>query len=80
VTSGSEDFHVSYIGLAASLKDKQVVDNTDVFFGIPLPALLDSQGDVQTGPTNYTFVGEDFPALLFRYVGRFLWRLYTHPT
>lgn len=70
VTSGSEDLHVSYIGLAASLKDKQVIDNTDVVFGVKLPVLLDSAGNVQTQPTNYTFVGEDFPALIFRYVGQ----------
>ncbi|KAF9467400.1 pyrolysin [Collybia nuda] len=68
VTSGSEDLHVSYIGLAASLKDKQVVDNTDFFFGVPIPVLIDSAGNVQEGPTNYTFVGEDFPALIFRLV------------
>lgn len=66
VISGTEDLHVSYIGLGASLKDKQVVDNTDEFFGVPLPAILDSEGDVQTDPTNYTFVGEDFPTLLWR--------------
>ncbi|GLB37011.1 putative subtilisin-like protein [Lyophyllum shimeji] len=68
ITSGSERLHVSYVGLAASLKDKQVVDNTDFFFGVPLPALLDSAGDVQQGPTNYTFSSADFPTLLFRLV------------
>ncbi|KAF8070083.1 pyrolysin [Lyophyllum atratum] len=68
ITSGSESHHVTYIGLAASLKDKQVVDNTDAFFGVPLPALLNSVGDLQEGPTNYTFVGEDFPTLLYRLV------------
>lgn len=66
ITSGSESLHVTYIGLGASLKDKQVVDNTDVFFGIPIPAILDSAGDRQTGPLNYTFAGADVPTVLFR--------------
>ncbi|PPR04383.1 hypothetical protein CVT26_004221 [Gymnopilus dilepis] len=58
---------VSYIGLQGSLKNKQVIDDTDVFFGVPLPTLLDSQGDVQSGPVNYTFAGgEDVPTLLWR--------------
>ncbi|KAF8894316.1 pyrolysin [Gymnopilus junonius] len=46
---------VSYLGLQGSLKNKQVIDDTDTFFGVPLPALLDSQGNVQSGPVNYTF-------------------------
>ena len=44
----------------------QVVDNSDIFFGAKIPALLDTQGDVQTSPTNYTFVGADVPTLLWR--------------
>lgn len=68
VTSGSESLQVTYIGLAASLKDKQVVDNTDFFFGVDLPLVLDSAGNIQDGATNYTFVGDDFPTLLLRYV------------
>jgi hypothetical protein len=66
VTSGNETVHATYLGLAASLKDAQVVDNTDIIFGIDLPALLDSQGNVQDGPLNYTFVGDDAPTLLWR--------------
>lgn len=73
IQSGSENLHVTYLGLAASLKTKQVIDNTDEFFGVPLPALLDAAGDVQPGATNYTFVGDDFPTLLTRYV-------YFHPS
>ncbi|KAF8893560.1 subtilisin-like protease [Infundibulicybe gibba] len=66
ITSGSENLHVSYIGLGAALKDKQVVDNTDVFFGAPLPFLIDAGGNIETGPLNFTFVGNDFPTLVFR--------------
>jgi hypothetical protein len=66
LTSGTERLHVSYLGVAAALKNKQVLDNTDEFFGVPLPALLNAQGDLQDTPTNYTFVNGDFPAVLSR--------------
>ncbi|EIN11775.1 subtilisin-like protease [Punctularia strigosozonata HHB-11173 SS5] len=66
LTSADEQLQVAYMGLAASLKDKQIVDNTDEFFGLQLPAILDTAGDVQVAPTNYTFNGTDAPTLLFR--------------
>ncbi|KAK0462602.1 subtilisin-like protease [Desarmillaria tabescens] len=66
VSSGSEITHVSYMGLAASLRDQQVVDNTDFLFGVPLPLILDTNGNVQTGPINYTFANSNYPSLLFR--------------
>lgn len=66
VAGPGENFHVSYLGLGASLKEKQVVDNTDEFFGEKIPVILDSAGESQTGPTNYTFVGEDYPTFVFR--------------
>ncbi|KAH9484870.1 Minor extracellular protease vpr [Psilocybe cubensis] len=68
VVSGSENYHVSYLGLLGSLKNKQVVDNTDAFFGFKLPAVLDATGDIQTAATNYTFVDGDFPSVLWRLV------------
>lgn len=43
-----------------------MVDNTDVFFGFGLPALIDSAGNPITGPQNFTFVGDDVPTLLMR--------------
>jgi hypothetical protein len=67
-SSGSDVTHVSYLGLAASLKDKQVVDNTDKFFGFKLPAVLDAAQAVQTAPRNYTFANSDFPSLVWRLV------------
>lgn len=66
ITDGTQNFHVTYLGLVGSLIDKQVVDNTDFFFGVPIPAILDSLGNVQEGPANYTFVNEDVPTLLWR--------------
>lgn len=65
-TSGNESVHATYLGLAASLKDAQVIDNTDFFFGVDLPIILDSAGNVQDAPVNYTFVGEDAPTVLWR--------------
>ena len=66
VASGSEIVHATYIGLSASLYDKQIIDDTDYLFGIKVPFLVDSTGDVQVEPTNYTFVGNDYPSLILR--------------
>ncbi|KAJ7130843.1 subtilisin-like protease [Mycena crocata] len=68
VTSAAESVHATYLGLAASLKNKEVIDNTDFIFGVNLPLLLDSVGDIQEGPVNYTFVGDDAPTVLWRQV------------
>ncbi|EPQ55564.1 subtilisin-like protease [Gloeophyllum trabeum ATCC 11539] len=62
-----ETLRVAYLGVAASLKDKAVVDNTDEYFGVKIPALLDASGDVQGNSTNYTLVGDDVPSLLYRF-------------
>jgi len=64
--SAADSYHVSYLGLGASLREKQILDNTDIFFGFKLPALLNATGQVQTRPTNYTFVNGDAPTLLGR--------------
>jgi hypothetical protein len=66
VASGNDTFHVSYLGVAASLKNASIVDTSDRFFGVNLPVLTDPQGDFITGPQNFTFVGEDVPELLMR--------------
>ncbi len=66
IESATETLHVTYLGVANALKNKQVTDNTSELFGVPLPALLDSNGNVQNGTVNYTFVGTDFPTLLNR--------------
>ncbi|KAK1222039.1 hypothetical protein PQX77_015138 [Marasmius sp. AFHP31] len=46
--------HVSYLGLGASLRNKRVLDNTDVS-GRQLPALLNASDTTQTTESNYTF-------------------------
>lgn len=71
-SSLSYSYHVSYLGLAASLKDKQVIDDTSYSFGINLPAFLNATGGVQTSPTNYTFVNGDAPTIFARFLFLFL--------
>lgn len=66
--SGSEIVHATYLGLAASLYDKKVIDDTDYLFGFVIPAIINAEGDIQEEPTNYTFVEGDFPSILFRCV------------
>ncbi|KAK7692411.1 hypothetical protein QCA50_004036 [Cerrena zonata] len=66
ISNADESFHVSYIGAAASLKDVPVVDTSDVFFGVNLPALGSSDGNFVLDARNFTFVGDDFPTLVMR--------------
>ncbi|KAJ7747220.1 pyrolysin [Mycena metata] len=68
VTAANETLKVTYLGVAATLRETPVLDTSSEFFGIPLPALITAQGRPQGGPTNYTFQGEDFPFFLFRMV------------
>lgn len=66
IANADESYHVTYLGAAAALKDVSVVDNTDTFFGVDLPALVDGTGNFFTDPTNFTFVSSDFPQLVSR--------------
>ncbi|KAJ6594206.1 subtilisin-like protease [Mycena capillaripes] len=66
VTSPTETLKVTYLGVAASLRATSILDSTDEFFGISLPAMINAHGRPQDGPTNYTFTGQDFPFLLLR--------------
>ncbi|KXN90803.1 Minor extracellular protease vpr [Leucoagaricus sp. SymC.cos] len=68
VSDGTQSFHVTYLGLVGSLIDKQVIDTTNFFFGVPIPLILDSQGNIQQAPQNYTFINGDVPSLLWRLV------------
>ncbi|KAJ7495908.1 subtilisin-like protease [Mycena galericulata] len=66
VVAPSETLKVTYLGAAASLEAAPIFDSTNRFFGIPLPAMIDSAGRPQEGPTNYTFMGGDTSFILFR--------------
>ena len=66
ITSATETFHVTYLGVASALKDIPLVDTSNVFFGVDLPVITDPAGDFITNATNFTFVGQDVPGLLMR--------------
>ncbi|KAK1223902.1 hypothetical protein PQX77_013208 [Marasmius sp. AFHP31] len=70
VEADDETQHVSYLGLAASLKDKSILDRTNSWSSlITLPAVLDpNTGGAQTEPANYTMDPNSLaPLLLWRF-------------
>ncbi|KAI0786595.1 subtilisin-like protease [Abortiporus biennis] len=66
VSNGQETLRSSYLGVVGSLKKQKVIDTSDAFFGIPLPALLDKEGNPQSNISAYTLAGDDAPTVLFR--------------
>ncbi len=66
LANGNERFQVTYLGLANSLKNMPVVDNTNVFFGVNLPTMVDPDGNFFSTPENFTFVDDDSPSVLLR--------------
>ncbi|KAI0775848.1 subtilisin-like protease [Trametes elegans] len=66
IANAEESYQVTYLGLAGALRDAQVVDDTDVFFGVNLPVLTDPAGNFLTNTTNFTFAADDFPTVLLR--------------
>ncbi|KIY47274.1 pyrolysin [Fistulina hepatica ATCC 64428] len=67
ITSKDGSAQITYLGVSAALIDKQVLDNTDYYFGFDVPAVLDQNSDVQSNATNYTFTGTDFPTIVWRF-------------
>ena len=66
ITSGSETLRVGYLGVIGSVNDIQLLAQSDSSVAYPLPALQNSDGEVQNSTTKYTFVGADIPTLLYR--------------
>ena len=68
--TSSDSTHVAYIGLAASIKDKQILDNTDTYFGSgqALPAVLDASGNIINSTAKFSMNGSDVPTVVVRYV------------
>ena len=65
--------HASYIGLLGNLRDHQVIDDSATYFGYQVPAIINpNTGAPQFTAINYTFVGNDYPSLLFRFVSPFV--------
>ncbi|KAG8738765.1 hypothetical protein FRC10_006482 [Ceratobasidium sp. 414] len=74
--SDGSSLHSTYLGVAASLKNMKVVDNTDAYFGVKLPLVTDKDGNPIAGPTTYTMSGADTPLVIYRLVaGTPLFRL-----
>ena len=48
IISDKESTQVPYLGAAAALKDKQVLDSSDYYFGVALPAIIDAAGAAAT--------------------------------
>ena len=68
VATAGEILKASYVGAGTDLKTAPVIDNTGEFLGVPMPVILDAAGEIQTEPTSYTFVGEDYPVFVWRQV------------
>ncbi|KAB5588428.1 Minor extracellular protease vpr [Ceratobasidium theobromae] len=68
--SDNSTLRSTYIGVAAQLKDMQVLDNTDAFFGVKLPFLTDANGDpvAPDGNATFTLNNDSTPAVIFRLV------------
>ncbi|KAG8743915.1 hypothetical protein FRC12_014922, partial [Ceratobasidium sp. 428] len=66
--SDGSSLQSTYLGVAASLKDAKVLDNTDAYFGVKLPLVTDKDGNPISGPTTYTLNGTDTPLVLYRLV------------
>jgi hypothetical protein len=65
-SSLGETFSVPYMGIGARMRDMAVLDQSADFFGVTLPILLDSVGDIATPGYAYSLVGADYPAVLYR--------------
>ncbi|CUA68407.1 Minor extracellular protease vpr [Rhizoctonia solani] len=57
----------TYVGVAAKLKNAKVLDNTDAYFGVKLPLIVDSKGNPvpPEGSATYTMNGSDTPAVIY---------------
>ena len=63
-----ECLSVTYLGIASRLKESKVIDNTDFLFGQPIPALIDSNGNIATKETSFNFKNGNFPRIFYRLV------------
>lgn len=63
-----ETLSVTYMGIAANLKEVKVLDNTDYLFGETIPAILNAAGQVVTNETTFDFKNGSYPSVLFRNV------------
>jgi len=69
ISGGSTTVHVPYLGVAASMKNMPIIDDTTEFTGFVTPTILDQNMNVQAAPQTYTFQNGDFPTVEYRFVG-----------
>ncbi|KAG9048749.1 hypothetical protein FS837_012112 [Tulasnella sp. UAMH 9824] len=67
IASMKDNLKVSYLGVAASMKDMKVIDRSPNYFDAKIPAILGKDGNIQEGPATYTLQGDDYPAVLWRF-------------
>ncbi|CAE6463384.1 unnamed protein product [Rhizoctonia solani] len=60
----------TYLGVAAKLKDAKVLDNTDAYFGVKLPVIVDGAGNPVPPEQSATFTmsDSDAPFVVYRLV------------
>ncbi|CEL56903.1 Minor extracellular protease vpr OS=Bacillus subtilis (strain 168) GN=vpr PE=1 SV=1 [Rhizoctonia solani AG-1 IB] len=60
----------TYLGLAASMKDMRVIDNTTTIFGAgkKLPLIRDKNNQMVNTSATFTMQGTDYPLLVYRLV------------
>jgi hypothetical protein len=66
IDSPGETQRVTYLGLAAKLKDKRILDDDTQWIGAALPSITDGWDAPVNGPHNFTFTGDDYPGIVFR--------------
>jgi hypothetical protein len=65
--SNGEVLSIPYQGVASRMEDMKVVDTSNSMFGVNLPVILDKNMIPHTEDRNWTFIGMDFPYLLYRF-------------
>jgi hypothetical protein len=68
ITGGNETYRVTYLGVAGSLKEKKIIDDTDEFTETVLPSIA-LNGTFVSGstPTSFNFESNDTsPELVWR--------------
>ncbi|CAE6458099.1 unnamed protein product [Rhizoctonia solani] len=70
IGSDNTTLQSTYIGVAAKLKDAKVLDDTDAYFGVKLPLLMDGEGKPvpPKGSVKYTMQGNSTPLVIYRLV------------
>ncbi|QRV96028.1 pyrolysin [Ceratobasidium sp. AG-Ba] len=61
--------HSSYLGVAAALRDMQVLDHTNSYLGYQVPFIANSNTSLAPAPTTFSMRANDTPTLVYRLLG-----------